>query len=97
MSPEEVSAELLQDFKARMRITHDTEDGNLRWLLSSSYAAVKATCGDFDIATNQEGKELVFERARYAYNDSVEFFEVNFMRRLHAFGISLVVLEDETV
>ncbi|GAB3061891.1 phage gp6-like head-tail connector protein [Salinicoccus sesuvii] len=97
MKPEEVPVEMLEDFKARMRIFHKTEDKNLRRLLSSSYAAVQSTCGKFDIKNNIEGEELVFERARYAYYDSVEFFEPNFVRRLHAFGMSLVVLEDETV
>lgn len=92
-----IPADILSEFKKRMRIFHDSEDDNLEWLLSSSYEVIKSLCGDFDIEKDQEGKELVFERSRYAYNDSVEFFEENFLSRLHSYGMKLVVVEDETV
>lgn len=92
-----ITAELLADFKSRMRIFHDTEDDNLEWLLESSYRVIQARCGAFDITESVEGKELVFERARYAYHDSVEYFEENFLTQLHSFGMSQVVIDDETV
>lgn len=88
---------ILEEFKGRMRIYHHTEDSALEWLLSSSYAVIESTCGSFEITSNAEGKELVFERTRYAYHDSVEYFDENFLSRLHSFGMSLVVLEDETI
>lgn len=92
-----IPADILLEFKKRMRIFHSSEDDNLEWLLSSSYEVIKSLCGDFDIEIDQEGKELVFERARYAYHDSVEFFEVNFLSRLHAYGMKLVVVKNDTV
>lgn len=92
-----IDAQLLNQFKKRMRIYHNSEDDNLNWLLSSSYRVIEARCGTFDISQSEEGKELVFERARYAYHDSVEYFEENFLSELHAFGMNMVVVDDETV
>lgn len=80
---------ILKEFKGRMKIMHDSEDDNLKRLLSSSLLAIKRDCGDFDISENEAGKELVFERARYAYNDSLEFFTDNFLTDIIAFSISL--------
>jgi len=77
-----------------MHISHNSEDSNLHRLLSSSYADIKAKCGNFDITGNTEndlrGKELVFERARYAYNDALEYFDNNFLSQLNSFALSLL-------
>lgn len=85
----EIPTETLAEFKERMKIMHSSEDGNLKRLLSSSFAALAATCGDFDLS-NEQGKELVFERARYAYNDSLEFFDNNFLSRIVSFQLTLL-------
>lgn len=81
--------EILNEFKERMRITHD-EDDNLKRLLSFSIADLEAKCGDFDIDENLRAKELVFERTRYAYNDALEFFEDNFLSEITSLGLSLI-------
>lgn len=84
-----VTEDLLDEFKERMRITHSSEDNNLKRLLSFSIAYVESKCGNFDITDNLQAKELVFERTRYAYNDAVEFFEDNFLSEITSLGLEL--------
>lgn len=88
-----ISAEILKEFKERMKIFHDTEDDNLKRLLSSSLSALNDSCGDFDFE-HEAGKELVFERARYAYNDSLEFFAGNFLTEIINLSLSLYSSEE---
>lgn len=86
--------QLLKDFKMRMRIFHEAEDENLKNILSSSMVAIKRWCGSDDV-TKPEIKELVMERSRYVYNDSLEFFNDNFLSELMA--VSLSHYEEEAV
>lgn len=79
--------QLLKDFKMRMRIFHDAEDDNLKNILSSSMVAIKRWCGSDDV-TKPEIKELVMERSRYVYNDSLEFFNENFLSELMVVSLS---------
>ncbi|MED3650612.1 phage gp6-like head-tail connector protein [Heyndrickxia sporothermodurans] len=76
-----------------MHISHN-EDSNLKQLLSFSITAIKSSCGEFDIYgeknTDIRGKELVFERTRYAYNDALEYFEDNFLSEITSLGLSLL-------
>lgn len=76
---------LLDAFKERMRIFHDGEDDNLSRMLESSEQAIFQTVG----TTNQNPRvrELILERARYAYNDQVEFFYQNFQGDLMALSL----------
>jgi hypothetical protein len=96
-----VTDEVLEEFKARMHITHKSEDGNLRNLLSFSIVAIKRDCGHFDINgekdTEIQAKELVFERTRYAYNDAVEYFDENFKSEIFSLGIELAGEENAEV
>lgn len=89
-----ITEEIITAFKQRMRIYHDTEDASLESMLESSFLVVKNLCGDFDINSDAEGRELVFERTRYVYHDSVEFFEQNFRSRIHSYGYQLAVMSD---
>lgn len=89
-----ITEEIITAFKQRMRIYHDTEDASLEAMLESSFLVVKNLCGDFDIGSDAEGRELVFERTRYVYHDSVEFFEQNFRSRIHSYGYQLAVMND---
>ena len=95
----EVTDVVLKEFKGRMKIMHSSEDDNLKRLLSSSLVALKASCGEFGF-DNEMGKELVFERARYLYNDSLEFFSDNFLTEIINLSISLYspdsVVESDT-
>lgn len=95
----EVTAELVAEFKERLHISHSAEDSSLSRLLASSVAYVERVCGTFDIAIHSEAKELVFERARYAYNDSLEFFEMNFLSMIQGLSLSLLpeVVEEDVI
>ncbi|MET1177562.1 phage gp6-like head-tail connector protein [Peribacillus simplex] len=85
----EITYELLSQFKDRMKISHSKEDENIKKTLSFSYAAIKRKCGEFDIATHEGGRELVFERARYSYNDAVEYFDENFASEITGLALDL--------
>lgn len=89
-----VADELLSEFKARMHIFHDGEDDNLKQLLSFSIAFVESRIGEFDTDKNLRGKELVFERTRYAYNDALEYFEDNFLSEIISLSLESVGDED---
>lgn len=76
---------LLAAFKERMRIFHNGEDTNLSRMLESSEQAIFQTVGTTNY--NSRVKELILERARYAYNDQVEFFYQNFQGDLMALSL----------
>lgn len=84
-----ISDDVLQEFKESMKISHSSEDDDLRRKLSSSLVALNESCGDFDME-DEMGKELVFNRARYAYNDSLEFFSDNFLTEINNLAIRLM-------
>lgn len=86
---------LLKQFKDRMHIFHEGEDDNLKELLSFSIAFVESKIGEFDITEHTKARELVFERARYAYNDALEYFEDNFLSEI--VSLSLEMAGDEVV
>lgn len=77
---------LLKAFKDRMRIFHSGEDNNLSLMLESSESAILSLVGSNDSA-NPRVRELILERARYAYNDQVEFFYGNFQGDLMALSL----------
>ena len=77
---------LLKVFKERMRIFHSGEDNNLSLMLESSESAILSLVGSNDSA-NPRVRELILERARYAYNDQVEFFYGNFQGDLMALSL----------
>ncbi|GKU81205.1 phage gp6-like head-tail connector protein [Niallia sp. NCCP-28] len=90
----EIALKVLQEFKDRMRITHSSEDDNLKTLLSFSVADITEKCGAFDIEKNIRAKELVFERTRYAYNDALEYFDNNFLSQINSLGLSIALAEE---
>lgn len=89
----EISDNLLKMFKDRMHIFHDSEDSNLKQLLSFSIADLQDKCGVFNVDEHDRARELVMERTRYAYNDSIEFFDENFQSQITSLGFSLYVAE----
>lgn len=84
-----VSDELLNQFKRKMRINYDIDDDNLREILTRSLTAIKANCGDFDVESDEYGRFLVLEHARYTFNDDVEFFMGNFAQDLNSYAFEL--------
>lgn len=87
---------LLKLFKQRMRIGYDTDDENLKAILESSVSAIEKLTGSDDL-TDPAIRELVIERSRYVYNDSLEFFYDNFINDLGTASLAnlKVVTDDE--
>lgn len=94
MSDTTISFEIVKQFKERMRLGDD-EDDNLIRILSTSNKALRRVCGDYDINNDddEEFKELVFERSRYAYNDAIEYFDKNFLSQINSLGIDKALEE----
>ncbi|VDG18308.1 hypothetical protein [Lactobacillus plantarum] [Lactiplantibacillus mudanjiangensis] len=78
MADEELNS-LLEPFKQRMKIYHSAEDKNLSRILDASQKRITSITGIESTAGDDVYDELVLERARYAYNDQVEFFDANFL------------------
>lgn len=90
-----VTEELVQELKESLHITNAREDDYIKKILSSSIAYLRSVCGDIDIENNESARELVVERARYSYNDAVEYFEDNFLSQINNLGMTLVFEGDE--
>lgn len=86
--------EWLDEFKRRMKLS-DEEDENLLDILNSSLAALKSMCGEYDVNNDIDFRALVFERARYVYNDAVEYFSDNFSSEITRLGITKALEEIE--
>lgn len=78
--------EVLEEFKERMKITSNSEDKNLQRMLASSFNRITELCGDFDLERESSGKDLVFERTRFMYNDALEYFEDSFLSLIQSFA-----------
>ncbi|MEW4223140.1 hypothetical protein [Rossellomorea marisflavi] len=78
--------EVLEEFKERMKITSNSEDKNLQRMLVSSFNRITELCGDFDLERESSGKDLVFERTRFMYNDALEYFEDSFLSLIQSFA-----------
>lgn len=76
-----ITNEILNEFKERMHLEGD-EDANLTRILTASTIELKRMCGEYDIEAHEVFKELVFERARYVYNDALEYFTRNFLTEI---------------
>lgn len=85
---------LLKHFKERMRIFHSGEDENLSRMLESSEANILNLVGS-QYPTEPRVRELILERARYVYNDQVEFFYDNFQGDLMALSLENYKLEEK--
>ena len=85
---------LLEPFKERMRIFHNGEDENLSRILESSEANIFSIVGS-QYPTEPQVRELILERARYVYNDQVEFFYENFQGDLMTLSLENFKVEDK--
>ncbi len=99
----EITVELLAEFKERMKLSDD-EDSNLTRILEASVEDLLDKCGSYDINTSARFKELVFERSRYAYNDALEYFNMNFLTQINSLAISkafktpsIIVVEGDAI
>jgi hypothetical protein len=73
--------ELLKKLKDRLHIFHSIEDDNLKDMINASKQSVFEMTGVDDLA-NDNYVELILERCRYIYNDSLEYFDANFQANL---------------
>lgn len=95
-----ITPDILNRFKERMKLG-DQEDENLKFILTASCKELTRICGDYDINTDEEFQELVFERSRYVYNDALEFFHSNFITQINNLNLNKALAEigdtDETI
>lgn len=93
-----ITDDILKEFKDRMHL-EGNEDPNLTRILTASEMELRRACGDYDITADEVFKELVFERARYAYNDALEYFNKNFLTEINNLSIAkaLEEIEGETI
>lgn len=90
-----ITSQILEEFKERMRITGVYEDENLMRILSASVKDLQNKCGDYDLS-DETFKELVFERSRYVYNDALEYFNENFLSQITSLALKKVIEEGDT-
>lgn len=87
---ENITDDLLSEFKDYTKISHDTEDEYLKNLLKKSYSNLVSRFGEFNIYEDLEGQDLVFARSRYAYEDLLEYFNDNYQDDLISYGLNNV-------
>lgn len=85
---------LLEDLKNRLKIMHSSEDDELQRILKASERTIQAMTGASDM-TEPILEELIIERSRYAYNDSLEYFEDNFQSQIMLASYMFGGLNDE--
>ncbi|WP_461240655.1 head-tail connector protein [Paucilactobacillus sp. N302-9] len=86
MSEKVTYTDLLQGVKDRLHIFNTAQDDDLQSSINASVDAIKQITG-FTDETDTEFIELVNERVRYSYNDSLEYFEDNFSSRLMSLSL----------
>lgn len=72
---------MLEDVKKYLNISWEDAliDEKLKELINQSKTSIKALGGvEVDFDKDTIAKELLFNRVRYAYNNSLEYFEENF-------------------
>ena len=87
----------LNEFKARMRIFHESEDYDIIQQLEDSKTAIIALIGEFKPEEFAQGKELIFERTRYVRNEALEYFNDNFQSLILDASIELMGGDDIVV
>ena len=87
----------LNEFKARMRIFHESEDDDIIQQLDDSKTAIIALIGEFEPDKFSQGKELIFERTRYVRNEALEYFNDNFQNSILDASIELMGGDDIVV
>lgn len=88
---------MLEELKKHLSITWQDKDidAKLKTLLEQSKAAILSLAGTtIDFEKNQEARELLYNRVRYAYNNSLEYFETNFQKEILRFQLKEAVLDE---
>ncbi|MGM8137512.1 phage gp6-like head-tail connector protein [Enterococcus italicus] len=79
----------IDEYKARFRIFHSSEDEEIGEQLENSFEDIQSLIGTFDPNAYKKGKELVFERTRYLRNESLEYFYDNFQMMIMDASVDL--------
>lgn len=91
----ELATKELDNFKKRMKIFGTSEDENLENILSASFVRISQLVGPYDPNNDLNFIELVFERSRYAYNDSIEYFEGNFQSFILDYSLQNMIMDGD--
>lgn len=90
-----ITSEHVNHFKNRNRIFYDMENERIKHDLEMSYEDIQAKCGAFDMNNSSLGRELVYERTRYVFNDKLEEFHNNFLSNIVQFQIVNMEVSDD--
>lgn len=82
---------MLAELKDRLHILNNRDDENLRALLKQAHGQIQAYCGEFDPLVEEQGKELMFEYVRFAWNGATEHFYSRFLPVLSNFKHQLSI------
>ncbi|HEC2203825.1 TPA: phage gp6-like head-tail connector protein [Staphylococcus delphini] len=89
-----ITQQNVEEMKRRLKIFHNFEDKHIQSLLEQSYEDIQYRCQHFELEESKRGSELVYERTRYAYNDSLEYFNDNFLGQITSFALENMKEED---
>lgn len=90
-----ITSNHVEEFKNRNRIFYNFEDERIKTDLEMSFEDIKSKCGEFDIEKNLLGRELVYERTRYVFNDKLEEFHNNFLSSIVQLQILNMEVSDD--
>lgn len=90
-----ITSNHVEEFKNRNRIFYNFEDERIKNDLEMSFEDIKSKCGEFDIDDNLLGRELVYERTRYVFNDKLEEFNNNFLSSIVQLQILNMEVSDD--
>ncbi|PTL13363.1 hypothetical protein [Staphylococcus haemolyticus] len=90
-----ITSNHVEEFKNRNRIFYNFEDERIKNDLEMSFEDIKSKCGGFDIEENLLGRELVYERTRYVFNDKLEEFHNNFLSSIVQLQILNMEVSDD--
>ena len=90
---------ILEELKARLRITEDEEDLDLlRPILKKGIAKINNIVGaDINYEEDEEAREILLEYGRYSYNNAGEYFEENFSSDLIRLQIKYLRLQNNMI
>lgn len=73
---------MLQEIKDYLKIKWDDEDNNIQGIISRGESYLVDLVGAPLDFIHGQPKALLFDYCRYAYNNSLEYFEENFAREI---------------
>lgn len=74
---------MLQELKGYLKITWNSEDGDLQKIIYRGKEYLKDLTGtELDFETEGQPKSLLLDYCRYYYNNAIEYFEENFQKEI---------------